>query len=220
MGELSAWDFYKSVSETLSIDFKQSWPTGGGFWKPGEVFSNRQVRAVIIWQVLLIHFSPFQAHAWVTMFCTCITQPQSTHTTLFTAQVTKGLVICKLQVSIRQIALKRMRAGYCFNKLQYIRKSSNAHNIRTLIFAVLSYVTSNGFVLKVPSVLHVPMYLCQAGPWRWVFLQSKASPVFPTYTSVAAMERYHLLSASQPSSDQDEGLCHPQKIHRNTSAMR
>lgn len=109
------------------------------------------------------------------MFCTCITQPKSTHTTLFTAQVTKRLVICKLQVSIRQIALETMCAGYCFNTHEYIWKSSNAHNITTLIFAVLSYDTSNGFVLKFPSVLQVTTYICQAAVWPRFFLQSKVS---------------------------------------------
>lgn len=150
MGELSTQDFYKSVSEMLSVDFKQSWSTAGGFWKHGEVFLNRHIHAVITRQILLIHFSPFQVHAWVTMLCTCITQPKSTHTMLFTVQVTKRLVICKLQLSIRQTALKRMRVDYCFNKRKYIWKSSNAHTITTIIFPVLSYDTSNGFRLKFP----------------------------------------------------------------------
>lgn len=175
MGELSAQDFCKSVSEMLSIDFKQSWSTAGGFWKHGEGFSDRHVQAVVTWQILLIHFSPFQAHAWLMMFCTCITQPKSIHTTLSTARVTKRLVICKPQVSIRQIAVKRMRAGYCFNTQKYIWKSSNAHNITTLIFAVLSYDTSNGFVLKFPSVLQATTYLCQAAVWPQSFLQCKVS---------------------------------------------
>lgn len=140
--ELSAEDFYKSVSEILRTEFKQSWSTAGSYWKYGEVFYNEHLQVVTAWQIL-IHISPFQAHAWATMFCTCITQPKSTHNTLFTAQVTKRLVICKLQVSITQIALKRMSVGQCFNThstvhRKYIWKSSNAHNITTLIFAVLS----------------------------------------------------------------------------------
>lgn len=149
-GELSTQDFYKSVSETLTVDFKHSWSTAGGFWKHGEVFLNRRIHAVIVWQILLIHFSPFQVHARVAMFGTCVTQPKSTHTVLFTVQVTKRLVICKPQLSIRQTAPKRMRASYCFSKLKHIWKSSNAHTITTLIFAVLSYDTSNGFTLKFP----------------------------------------------------------------------
>lgn len=86
------------VSETLSIDFKQSRSAVAS--ENGEIFSNRHVQAVIIWQIPLIHFPPFQFHAWVTMFYTCIAQPKSTQSTFVTVQVSKRLVICKLQVPL------------------------------------------------------------------------------------------------------------------------
>lgn len=210
MGELSTQDFYKPVSEMLSVDFKQSWSTAGGFWKHGEVFLNRHIHAVIIWQILLIHFSPFQVHAWVTMLCTCITQPKSTHTMLFTVQVTKRLVICKLQLSIRQTAPKRMRADYCFNKLKYIWKSSNAHTITTLIFAcaVIWYFQ---WIQAEVSLLFCKA-MCTSAELRYSpgVLQPKVT------LCLAVMERWHSLP---PSSEQDEGLCHPWKTRTNTSAV-
>lgn len=206
---------YKSVSEILSIDFKQSGSAAGGFWKHGEVFfSNRHVQAVIIWQILLIHFPPFQFHAWVTTFCTCLAQPKSTHSTFVREQVSKTLVICKVQVALR----KSSRRGCVWDTVPIHTATFGKAQVHTVL--------QHSFLLCCHLIL--PTDPC------WILLQFCKSPSARLWYSPGCFCSLRLAGSSsqgknsfaqmslssRDEDDQDGGLYQPQKTHRHTSAVR
>lgn len=73
--------------------------------------------------------------------------------------------------SIAQTAPQRMHVGHCSSTHSCLWESSNAHCITTPVFAVLSFDTSKRLMLKIASVLQVP--ISQAVEQPWWFLQSK-----------------------------------------------
>lgn len=118
--------------------------------------------------MLLIHFPPFQFHAWVTVFCTCIAPPKSTHSTFVTGQVSKRLVICNLlQVgSVAQSARQRMRVGCCSSTRSYLWEAHMHSVLQHCPFLLCCHL-----ILPTDPWWRLPLF-CKS-PCPRLFLQSK-----------------------------------------------